>query len=151
MNDQSNKIKIAKIKEDDLKELASLYQELQDNEASIDKMRKTLLKVKDDSNHVLLGARVDGILAGTLLGVSCQMLFGKCKSFMIVEDVVVSSKFRRLGIGKALMNKIEEIAEQLNCSYIMLITDTDRPNAHKFYLSLGYKTNEYKAFKKSIK
>jgi GNAT superfamily N-acetyltransferase len=150
MNSSKNII-ISRIEENDIAELAKLYQQLQKNESSIEKMKETLIKVKDDSNHVILGAKVDGILAGTLLGVSCQMVFGQCKSFMIVEDVVVSSKFRRFGIGRALMNEIEKTAKQLNCSYIMLITDSDRPEAHGFYLSLGYRTDEYKAFKKAIK
>ena len=152
MNNKShNVIKTSRIEVNDLAELADLYQELQKNEISIDKMEKTLLRVKDDPNHVILGAKIDGVLVGTLLGVACQMLFGQCKSFMIIEDVVVSKDYRHYGIGKALMREIEKIAEQLNCSYIMLITDFDRPDAHKFYLSLNYKTDEYKAFKKSIK
>ena len=150
MNSSKNII-ISRIEENDIAELAKLYQQLQKNESSIEKMKETLIKVKDDTNHVLLGAKINGKLTGTLLGVSCQMLFGQCKSFMIIEDVVVSSKFRRFGIGRALLNEIEKIAKQLNCSYIMLITDAERPEAHRFYLSLGYKTDEYKAFKKAIK
>ena len=77
MNSSKNII-ISRIEENDIAELAKLYQQLQKNESSIEKMKETLIKVKDDSNHVILGAKVDGILAGTLLGVSCQMLFGQC-------------------------------------------------------------------------
>jgi GNAT superfamily N-acetyltransferase len=144
-------VDIENIKKEDLADLAMLYQQLQANEPSITKMGETLLRVTDDPNHVILGARIDGKLVGTLLGVACWMLFGQSNSFMIVEDVVVSSDYRRCGVGKALMREIEKRAKQLNCSYIMLITDADRPEAHKFYLSQGYKTEEYKAFKKSIK
>lgn len=144
-------MEIENIKEDDLEALIALYQQLQENKPSLDKMKTTLAKVKDDPNHLLLGAKIDGKLAGTLLGVACQMLFGDCKSFMIVEDVVVCKAFRRRGVGAALMQKVEKRAAQLNCSYIMLITDHDRPSAHQFYESLGYKTDTYKAFKKTIK
>ncbi|MFC1736115.1 GNAT family N-acetyltransferase [Candidatus Hydrogenedentota bacterium] len=143
-------MEITNIAEEDLAELAELYQQLQANKPSVEKMRETLLRVGEDSNHVMLGARIDGQLVGTLLGVACQMLFGQCKSFMVVEDVVVSNDYRRRGVGRALMREIEERAAQLNCSYVMLITDHDRLGAHGFYESLGYKTDAYKAFKKSI-
>ncbi|MCP4177285.1 MAG: GNAT family N-acetyltransferase [bacterium] len=143
-------MKIINIKEDDLADLVSLYQQLQENEPSLEKMKDALLRIHYNPNHIILGAKVDGKLVGSLLGVACQMLFGQCKSFMVVEDVVVSSEYHRSGIGRALMKEIEQRAVQLNCSYIMLITDHDRPNAHKFYEALGYKTDTYKAFKKSL-
>jgi GNAT superfamily N-acetyltransferase len=77
-------------------------------------------------------------------------LFGKCKPFIVIEDVVVNESERRSGIGKALMVKLEEIAINKNCSYIFLLTDTDRPDAHYFYKLLGYKSEPYKGFKKIL-
>jgi ribosomal protein S18 acetylase RimI-like enzyme len=81
-----------------------------------------------------------------LLAVICEMIFGQCKSFMVVEDVVVDEARRRTGIGVALMRYIEDYARKNNCAYIMLITDTDRVGSQKFYKRLGYNTDEYCAF-----
>ena len=99
---------------------------------------------------MVLTARKNGRLVGSLLAVICEMLFGQCKSFMVVEDVVVEKQHRKLGVGKLLMQEIEKYAKEQNCSYIMLITDIDRLSAQQFYKSLGYKTDEYCAFKKQL-
>lgn len=146
----TTKINIGRISEEYLEALAQLYQELQPNEPSVAKMRETLIAVEQDPNHIILGATMDGKLVGSALGVVCQMLFGQCKSFMVIEDVVVAAEHRRDGVGTALMLEMEKLAMQHNCSYIMLITDEDRTGARNFYKSLGYKSDSYKAFKKRL-
>jgi ribosomal protein S18 acetylase RimI-like enzyme len=143
-------MEIGRISEEDLAALAELYQQLQPNEPSVAKMRETLLAVEQDPNHIIIGARIDGKLVGSALGIVCQMLFGQCKSFMIIEDVVVDSEHRRDGVGTALMLEMEKLAVQQNCGYIMLITDEDRTGAQNFYKSLGYKSDSYRAFKKKL-
>ncbi|MCK5542102.1 MAG: GNAT family N-acetyltransferase [Desulfobacterales bacterium] len=143
-------MEITPLLEKDLKELADLYQQLIPNEFSLSKMRNVLVKNKNNPNHMVLTARKNGRLVGSLLAVICEMFFGQCKSFMVVEDVVIEKQFRKSGIGKALMQRIEEYAKEQNCSYIMLITDIERIGSQEFYKSLGYKTNEYCAFKKYL-
>ncbi len=108
------------------------------------------MKQSDNPNHIVLGAKIDGKLVGSLLAVMCEMLFGQCKTFMVVEDVVVDIAHRRKGVGNALMQFIENYAIKSNCSYVMLITDEDRVGSQAFYKSLGYKTDEYCAFKKKL-
>ncbi len=141
---------ISPITENELPELTNLYQQLIPNEISIPKMKYVLNRHKENPNHVVLGAKIEGKLVGSLLAVMCEMLFGQCKSFMVVEDVVVDESYRKKGIGAALMHHIEGYAREKNCSYIMLITDTDRVGSQKFYKSLGFKTEEYCAFKKQL-
>jgi len=141
---------IGKIEECDLAQLAGLYRQLQEHEPATDTMAAALARSRRDANHLILGAKVGAELVGTVLGVVCPMLFGQCRAFMIVEDVVVHDAHRRTGVGRALMEAIESRARERDCSYIMLITDQDRPDAHRFYGSLGYQTDPYRAFKKSL-
>ncbi len=143
-------MKISTITENDLSELSRLYQQLIPNEISVSKMKKVLDGNKNNSNHIILVAKDNEKLVGTLSAVTCEILFGQCKSFMVIEDVVVDESHRRAGVGIALMKYIEEYARNNNCSYIMLITDSDRSGSKKFYESLGYKTKEYCAFKKQL-
>ena len=143
-------MKIERITETDLPELALLYQQLQPNEASLEKMKAALQVIQHNPNQVVLGAKIDGQLVGSVLGLACQMLFGQCKPFLVVEDVVVDANHRRAGVATALMRAIEQYAGECHCSYIMLITDTDREGAQRFYASLGYKTDPYKGFKKAL-
>ena len=143
-------MEIAALQEGDLAELAQLYQQLLPNDISIARMRAAFERNRSNENHLILAAKLDNKLVGTLLAVVCEMLFGQCKSFMVIEDVIVDEGQRRKGIGKALMQYAEKYARSRNCTYIMLITDADRYGSQEFYRSLGYATEEYKAFKKSL-
>jgi GNAT superfamily N-acetyltransferase len=143
-------IEITRIRNDDLPDLARLYRQLQPSEQSVAAMTATLAKIGGDPRHVLLAARVEGRLVGSLLGVACQMLYGRCRSFMVVEDVVVDEDWRRHGIGRSLMQTIERHARELDCSYIILLTDADRVESRAFYTALGYNSDPYTGFKKRL-
>lgn len=54
-----------------------------------------------------------------------------------VERICVLSTHRKRGVGKMLMNKVEEIAKDQNISKLKLNAQT---HAEVFYQSLGYKT-----------
>ena len=55
------------------------------------------------------------------------------------------------GYGDLLgTRELERYAAERDCYYIMLITDTHRTEAQRFYEALGYGSREYKAFKKYL-
>ena len=90
-------LEISKAREDELPELAALYQQLTPTDASVPNMKLVLSRNEDNPNHVVGAARRDGRLVGSLLAVTCEMLFGPCRSFMVVEDVVVDVSHRPHG------------------------------------------------------
>lgn len=140
-------MQIEEVSEDELEQLAQLYQHLLPNEVSIDRMREVLARNRTNPYHVVLAAKVEGNVVGSLLAVCCDMLFGQCRPFMVIEDVVVDEAHRRRGIGRALMDRAKRHAHSLDCSYIMLITDRRSPEPREFYTALGYNTEGYCAFK----
>jgi ribosomal protein S18 acetylase RimI-like enzyme len=143
-------MQIERIQQADLPALAVLYQQLQPTEYSVAAMQAVLPTLGEESNHIVLGAKVDGKLVGTVLAVVCQMLYGQCKRFMVVEDVVVDEQYRRQGVGSTLMRALEKRAVDTQCRYIMLITDLDRPASQRFYEALGYESTGNVAFKKKL-
>jgi predicted N-acetyltransferase YhbS len=143
-------MQITLIAEADLEQLAALYQQFGSTKCSIESMKAALWKNNHSGNPVIFIAKIEGRVVGTLLATTCQMLFGNCQCFMVLEDVVVDAAYRRQGIGKALMKHAEEFAHDKNCSYIMLITDTERVESQAFYHTLGYESAEYRAFKKHL-
>jgi len=143
-------MEISEISKKDLHGLSELYQQLIPNSFDISKMEKVLASNQSNSNHMVLVAKDHDRVIGTLLSSCCEMLFGECNSFMVVEDVVVDVKYRRQGIGESLMGWAESHAKSRNCSYIMLITDRDRIGSQRFYQSLGYDMDDYCAFKKHL-
>jgi ribosomal protein S18 acetylase RimI-like enzyme len=143
-------MQIERIRDADLPALAALYQQLQPTESSVASMQEVLPRLGEESNHIILGAKVNGKLVGTVLAVVCQMLYGQCKRFMVVEDVVVDEQYRRKGIGSSLMRALEKHAVHTQCRYIMLITDLDRSEAQCFYEALAYESSGHVAFKKKL-
>ena len=143
-------IRIAPIEEEDLPALDSLNQQLHQHEGELERMATALELGRRDPNHLLLGAKVAGALVGTVLGYVCRMVYGQGRPFMMVDGMVVDERHRRTGIGRALMEAIEERAWERDCTCILLVTDESRTDALRFYEALGYRADHYKAFKKSL-
>jgi GNAT superfamily N-acetyltransferase len=143
-------ISITPITFDDLPGLLLLFNELVPNSSSISHIQSNFEKISTNECYFLLGAKVDNQLCGTLMGVLCHDLIGECRPFLVIENVIVTKNFRKRGVGKALMNRIEEIARQHNCYYSILISGENRTDAHAFYDSLGYGDTKVKGFKKFL-
>ncbi len=64
-----------------------------------------------------------------------------------IEDVVVDSNFRGLGIGKAMMKKAISYAKKIGSAKIDLTSTPDKKAANNLYVKLGFKkrnTNVYR-------
>jgi GNAT superfamily N-acetyltransferase len=83
------------------------------------------------------------------MGIFCLDLVGECKPFMVIENVIVSKRVRRQGIGKKLMHKIEEIAKERGCSYTIFVSGEERKEAHLFYEKLGFKEENVVGYRKN--
>lgn len=55
-----------------------------------------------------------------------------------IEGVRVHKEYRSKGVGKKLFQFLIEKARQSDCHLVQLTTDITRPNALKFYESLGF-------------
>ena len=55
-----------------------------------------------------------------------------------ILGLAVSSKYRRRGIGKALVEQAEKWAEENDIELMRLNSGSKRIGAHKFYQTLGY-------------
>ena len=63
---------------------------------------------------------------------------------LVLYDLYVLEKYRKLGIGRKLMNKSKDFAKNNNFPKIELSTSIDNYSAQKLYESLGYiRDNEY--------
>ena len=108
------------------------------------------LALEKDPNYILVVAEKQNYLVGSAMGIICEELYGVCNPFMVVEDVIVDRYQRRLGIASALMKELESFAVNHDCNYIIFVTESERKDAHRFYQSLGYKSDAYKGFKKRL-
>jgi GNAT superfamily N-acetyltransferase len=61
----------------------------------------------------------------------------------IVEDVVVREGWRGKGIGAAMMRFAMACCREKNCYKMVLSSNRNRAEAHRFYRSLGFETHGY--------
>ncbi|MNO30336.1 putative acetyltransferase [compost metagenome] len=143
-------ITIKEIESESLGALNKLYNELIHSPTDPQKLEAAFRSIKSDSRYILLGAFVDGELLGSMMGIVCQDLVGDCRPFMVIENVVVSSRSRRQGLGKKLMAALEAIAHERNCYYIMFVSGEKRKEAHIFYEAMGYREEKVEGYRKHL-
>jgi len=144
-------ISINKLTVDDLQGLKELYEDGFDG-AKTDtfRMLETYNLIKDNPNYNILCAKIDDKIVGSVMGVLCYELFDRCLPFMVVENVVVSNSYRRQGIAKQLLIKLEEFAIQQQCTTILFVSSHHRAGAHKLYESLGYGIDKVNGYRKRL-
>lgn len=143
-------VTIEEIGADSLTALNVLYSELTGSMTDQAKLTKTFTAIQADSRYILLGAYVDGELLGSMMGIVCQDLVLDCRPFMVIENVVVSARARRQGLGKLLMTAIEEKAHERDCYYIILVSGEKRKEAHVFYEKMGYREEKVEGYRKHL-
>jgi len=143
-------MEIDQIKIKDLSGLKELYEDSFGGVTNYEKMVKTFNKIKDDSNHIILVAKEDDKIVGSVLGVICSELIGECTPFMVLEDVAVLKIYRRKGIARQLLQKIEEHAKSKKCNMILFVSSIHREGAHKLYESLGYGVDKVNGYRKRL-
>ena len=55
-----------------------------------------------------------------------------------IMGIAVDSRYKRQGIGTALLTKIEQWAKESGAKGVRLVSGATRKNAHAFYRSMGY-------------
>jgi len=142
---------IKRLTRDDLFQLALLYKELSDKGTDMEKMQDIFEKINSDSQYLLVGVKnSDGELVGSILAVVCHDVLGECRPFMVIDNVIVKSGFRGLGIGKKLIEYVEAFAKEKNCYSISFVSSCRRKESHKFYAAQGYATDFVQGFKKYL-
>ncbi|MDR2474333.1 MAG: GNAT family N-acetyltransferase [Bacteroidales bacterium] len=72
------------------------------------------------------------------------------KSIGFIENVVTDKNYRRLGIGKTVIELATAYAKANNCYKVLLQSTNTRKDAHQFYFSIGFDGETKKAFEKRI-
>lgn len=101
-------------------------------ERTIDRLR-VLLGSADDAIFV---AEIDGEVTGYVHAQHYELLYAD--PMMNIMGIAVDSSRRRMGIGAALLERVEELARQEGCSGVRLVSGAARKGAHDFYRRCGY-------------
>jgi GNAT superfamily N-acetyltransferase len=91
-----------------------------------------------DPNQLLAVAEINGVLLGCL---QLSFIPGLSRGGMWrgqIEAVRVAATRRGEGIGRKMLGWAIEQCRQRHCGLVQLTTDKARPEAHRFYASLGF-------------
>jgi len=142
--------RIRRLSEEDIESLAILYRQFWGVDSDCAKMRNKFAELQANPKYAIFCATVDGNVVGSVMGTVCDELYGNCRPFLLMEDLIVDKAYREQGIGKALMAELEDYAAEHGCSQIQFITERDREDAIAFYASLGFDSRKHIGFKQTL-
>ncbi|AKG37938.1 GCN5 family acetyltransferase [Paenibacillus durus ATCC 35681] len=140
---------VRKAEIDDIAGLSELFVDFIGKESNLAAMKKQLEVISANPNYYVAVACEGKKVIGTSMGITCYDLVGDCNSFLLIENVVVLHQYRGQGVGKLLMQALEDFGEIQHCKYVILVSESKRQSSHKFYESIGYSTDQ-RGFKKQL-
>lgn len=90
-----------------------------------------------DTSYLWVCDNAGEVIATALVCLCQDVMFGQ-QPFAVVENFVVHQDYQREGIGKSLMDHIENFCKEKNCSKIILQTSNENRDARDFYTAMGY-------------
>ena len=120
----------------DASEIEALYELLTGRACSV--LPRRISQITADDNTFLFVAESGGHVVGTVFLALCLDAMYANQPFGVVENLVVSSSSRNAGIGTSLMHHVETCCLKHECSKIMLLSASERVDAHRFFSRLGF-------------
>lgn len=103
---------------------------------SEDAAKEKIVKLLDSSKDRIYVALIDGNVIGYVHANDYDVIYAPhMKNIM---GIAVSSNFRKMGIGKALLDSVEHWARDTGASGVRLVSGATRTGAHEFYHHCGY-------------
>lgn len=127
---------VREVRVQDAEAVAALLGEL-DYPSTPEQAAERLERIAADPSTWVIVAEVDAEIAG-LGALHVQNLVERDEPGCEVAGLVVGDRFRRQGVGEALMEALEDEARRRGGKIMVLNTAHRRADAHAFYEALGY-------------
>ena len=134
---------IRKIRSGDYEQAAAIWRNVLDIEnATAESVTEIYREMETNSSYCTFVAEDDGKVVG-LAAVVKVLAIGHPGGYIKMNGIGVIPEYRRRGIGKMLMDRVEEMAVESGAPYVGLASGLRRTDAHAFYRSLGYRETSY--------
>lgn len=90
----------------------------------------------DNSREVVFVAEIDNIVVGYIHAEIYNLLYHE--TMVNILGIAVSFDYRRHGVGRSLLNHVENWAKELGIYVIRLNSGSTRKEAHAFYRTMGF-------------
>jgi ribosomal protein S18 acetylase RimI-like enzyme len=97
--------------------------------------------LRNHPSKIVLLARVEDGFIG-LINSYVNFATFTVKPYVNIHDVIVINTWRNKGVGRRMIEKVIEIAEEMGCSKVTLEVRDDNHNAKHLYNSLGFSDSE---------
>ncbi len=95
-----------------------------------------------ESGGCVVGAFENKKLIGTCTLNVCPNFSWSGRPYAVIENVIVSKEHRNKGVGKAILTYSKELARDIGCYKVALMTGSKRETTLKFYESAGFIGNK---------
>lgn len=123
----------------DTQEIVEICKAALGYDVDVENVKKQIEKLTNDKNqHIIIGYEDE--TTRKIIGFVHAQVYESFYSDLGLNilGLAVNPDFQGRGIGRKLMNKLEEYAVDNNISFIRLNSALKREEAHKFYEHIGY-------------
>ena len=136
-------ISIREIESKDYLSAAAIWRDVLGLSSATDEnVTATYETMKNDNRYHTFVADVNGEIVGLVTTVKA-LAIGYPNGYIKMNGLAVLPSFQRCGVGKMLMNRVEELAKECGASRIGLASGFQRTGAHAFYERLGYEKSSF--------
>jgi len=144
-------LRIRLAEERDVPRIVELYRELTITDSTVEHSRNPSLAdylrvfagIRADPRQKLFVAEVRGEVVGTIELLIIPNLSHNGTPFAFLENLIVTEKHRRRGLGRMLLEHVVGLARESGCHMAELCSDVRRKEAHKLYGSMGFEVQAH--------
>lgn len=139
---------VREVKENDLKGLLHLYEQLHNSEIVIRLDALSILwnQMLQDNHHHIIVAEEDGKIVSSCVCVIIPNLSHNQQPYALIENVITDEAYRKKGLATKCLHYAKEIAVKKKCYKIMLLTGSKKDTTLQFYRNAGYNSEDKTAF-----
>jgi len=137
--------------ERDVPRIVELYRELTISDSAVEHTRNptpadyqlVFAEIRSDPRQKLFVAEIQGEVVGTIVLLVVPNLSHNGTPWAFLENLVVTEKHRRRGLGRILLEHAVELARKSGCHMVELCSDVRRKEAHKLYDSMNFEAQAH--------
>jgi GNAT superfamily N-acetyltransferase len=131
---------VRSVEPQDLEGVLALYKELRpfDPPLALDVAKDVLYDLIQRSDIDLLVCEINSVLTATCQLAVIPNLANGARPFGVIEHVVTLRGHRRRGYARQLLERALDLAWSKGCYKVMLLSGSQRTEAHKLYESVGF-------------
>lgn len=132
----------------DLSELLALYATLRPADAAYPpgEAKVALQRLLDQDSIRLIVARIDGHAVATCMLATIANFASLGRPIGYLEHVVTAEQQRGKGIGRGMLTYALDVAWEIGCCKVVLLSGAQRVSAHRTYEAVGFKGDRERGY-----